>query len=145
MKKYDVAVIGGGFAGVSAALSAARNGASVILVEKGNCLGGAASHSLVNPFMPYSTKIDGVQTALSQGIFTEINERLEARAAIVNRHFLEEELKFVLNDLVLESGAELLFHAYLYGVKKENGIIIREATKSIPEEQPVSFINLLDI
>lgn len=29
--------------------------------------------------------------------------------------------------------------------KKENGIIIREATKSIPEEQPVSFINLLDI
>ena len=47
MKKYDVAVIGGGFAGVAAALAAARAGASVILVDKSNCLGGAAAGYLV--------------------------------------------------------------------------------------------------
>ena len=34
MKKYDVAVVGGGFAGVAAALSAAREGSKVILIEK---------------------------------------------------------------------------------------------------------------
>ena len=34
MKKYDVAVCGGGFAGISAALAAAREGKSVILFEK---------------------------------------------------------------------------------------------------------------
>ena len=136
MKKYDVIVLGGGFAGVAAAIAAAREGAKTLLVEKGNALGGAAVNCLVNPFMPYSTKINGVQTALTQGIFTEINKRLEARSAIVNRHFLEEELKFVLNDLVLESGAELLFHAYLYEAKKENGRIqsISVATKCGPVE-----------
>ena len=42
MKKYDIAVIGGGFAGVAAALAAARCGSRVLLVEKSNCLGGAA-------------------------------------------------------------------------------------------------------
>lgn len=34
MKKYDIAVIGGGFAGVAAALAAAREGARVIIIEK---------------------------------------------------------------------------------------------------------------
>ena len=51
MKKYDLAVIGGGFAGVAAALAAARAGAKVLIVEKSNCLGGAAVNCLVNPFM----------------------------------------------------------------------------------------------
>ena len=136
MKKYDVIVLGGGFAGVAAAIASAREGAKTLLVEKGNALGGAAVNCLVNPFMPYSTKIDGVVTELSQGIFTEINKRLEARNAIVRRHFLEEELKFVLNDMVLDAGVELLFHAYLCGVKKENGKLqsISVATKCGPVE-----------
>ena len=65
MKKYDLAVIGGGFAGVAAALAAARGGAEVIIIEKSNALGGAANICLVNPFMPYKTKIDGKEVALS--------------------------------------------------------------------------------
>ncbi len=40
---HDVAIIGGGIAGLSAALSAAQNGASVILLEKGERLGSGAS------------------------------------------------------------------------------------------------------
>ncbi|MDR3617080.1 MAG: FAD-dependent oxidoreductase [Candidatus Obscuribacterales bacterium] len=40
---YDVAIVGGGIAGLSAALSAAQNGASVILLEKGAHLGSGAS------------------------------------------------------------------------------------------------------
>ena len=46
MKSYDVAVIGGGFAGFAAALAAAREVASVILIEKGNALGGAAAEGM---------------------------------------------------------------------------------------------------
>ena len=87
MKKYDVIVLGGGFAGIAAAIASAREGAKTLLVEKGNALGGAAVNCLVNPFMPYSTKINGVVTELSQGIFSEINHRLEKKNAIVNRHF----------------------------------------------------------
>ena len=45
IKQYscDVLVAGGGVAGISAACSAARNGASVILAERDGCLGGMGS------------------------------------------------------------------------------------------------------
>ena len=55
-KKYDVIVVGGGFAGVTAAIETARKGLKVLLVEKYNCLGGAMSNCFVMPFMPYWTK-----------------------------------------------------------------------------------------
>lgn len=113
MKKYDLAVIGGGFAGTAAALAAARGGSRVLIIEKSNCLGGAAVNCLVNPFMPYWTEIDGARVELSAGIFREIREALEARNATKGWSFLEEELKYILNEKVLEAGIDLLFHAYL--------------------------------
>jgi len=136
MKKYDVAVIGGGFAGVAAALAAAREGAQVLIVEKSNCLGGAATNCLVNPFMPYSTKINGVETELSAGIFKTICGKLNERSAIQGRRFLEEELKCVLNEMVLEANIELLFHAYIFQVRKNREQIeaVSVATKSGPVE-----------
>lgn len=45
MKKYDLVVVGGGFAGVASSISASRQGASVLLIEKSNCLGGSATKS----------------------------------------------------------------------------------------------------
>ncbi|MDO4742668.1 MAG: FAD-dependent oxidoreductase [bacterium] len=132
MKKYDVAVVGGGFAGVAAALAAAREGARVIIIEKSNCLGGAAVNALVNPFMPYSTKINGKRTNLSNGIFKVIREKLEACDGMYGDSFLEEELKYILNELVLEANIELLFHSYITKSKKEDGWIksVCVATKS---------------
>ena len=76
MKKYDVAVIGGGFSGVAAAIAAAREGSKVLLIEKGNALGGAAVNCLVNPFMPYACKIDGEKLNLAAGIFQTIKQKL---------------------------------------------------------------------
>ena len=103
MKKYDLAVIGGGFAGVAAALAAARGGADVIIIEKSNSLGGAANICLVNPFMPYKTKIDGKEVALSAGIFSEIHQKLEARGAMRGETFLEEELKYVMSEMTVQT------------------------------------------
>ena len=74
MNCYDIVVCGGGFAGVSAAISAGRKGAKVLLIDANNCLGGAAGECLVNPFMPYYTKKDGKTLLLSDGLFTEIND-----------------------------------------------------------------------
>lgn len=121
MKKYDLAVIGGGFAGVSAALAAARGGARVIIIEKSNCLGGAAVNCLVNPFMKFSTNIDGVAVPLSQGIFAEILSKLRNIGTDVedNLHFNEEYLKLILNEMVLKEGIELLYHAYLSEVERD--------------------------
>lgn len=49
---YDVAVAGGGVAGISAAIAAARRGKKVLLIEKSNILGGLATLGLINLFVP---------------------------------------------------------------------------------------------
>ena len=55
--QYELIVVGGGFAGTAAAIEAARHGTDVLLIEKYNCLGGAAAYALVSPFMGYWTHI----------------------------------------------------------------------------------------
>lgn len=51
-KSYDVIVCGGGVAGVAAAVSAANNGLSTLLLEKSNILGGLGTLGLINLFVP---------------------------------------------------------------------------------------------
>lgn len=50
--EYDVVVVGGGIAGVSAAVAAAREGASVCLIEKQIGLGGLATLGIVTVWLP---------------------------------------------------------------------------------------------
>ena len=45
--KFDVCVCGGGIAGVCAAVTAARNGAKVILVESLSSLGGTVTEGIM--------------------------------------------------------------------------------------------------
>ena len=84
--KYDLIVIGGGFAGVASAISAAKEGMRTLLVEKSNSLGGAATNCLVNPFMPNSTKIDGKMVDFSMRICDNNLGKLLPR----NEYFMEE-------------------------------------------------------
>ena len=49
----DVVVIGGGAAGMAAALFAARAGASVLLLEKNEKLGKKGLHHRQRPLQPY--------------------------------------------------------------------------------------------
>lgn len=121
--KYDLIVVGGGFGGVCATISASRQGLKVLLVEKSNCLGGTATNGLVLPFMPNETKIKGKMTSLSSGIFKEIHKALEKRQAMYYESFLEEELKLVLSRMVIDSGAEILYHASLCDVSYTDGKI----------------------
>ena len=50
-EKVQVAVFGGGPAGVCAAIAAARCGAKTLLVEQYGACGGMATQGLVGPFM----------------------------------------------------------------------------------------------
>ena len=66
---YDVAVCGGGFGGISAALAAAREGRRVILFEKEYLLGGLGTAGLVTIYLPLC---DGCGHQVSFGIAEEL-------------------------------------------------------------------------
>ena len=122
--RYDLIVVGGGFAGAAAAISAAKKGVTVLLIEKYNCLGGAAANALVMPFMGYST--NNIETNekefLCGDIFLEIiremNKLPETDGSLHN--FDEEYLKLVLNRMALKYGVNLLFDATVIETKVEN-------------------------
>ena len=57
----DVVVVGGGPAGVCAAIAAARHGAGVLVIEQSNCLGGMGTQGLVGPFMTCYDKSGKIQ------------------------------------------------------------------------------------
>ncbi|MBR5587033.1 MAG: FAD-dependent oxidoreductase [Clostridia bacterium] len=122
--KYDLIVAGGGFAGVGAAIAAARQGLSVLLFDKGNCLGGAASNALVMPFMKHSTMLNGEKFFLSRGIFAEIKEKLEKMTDFdgdyypYSYYFHDENLKLLLNRMAQEAGVNLLYGVYLSEVEQ---------------------------
>ena len=67
--KCDVLVCGGGFAGISAALAAARQGKQVILLEKQYILGGLGTAGLVTIYLPLC---DGMGRQVSFGIAEEL-------------------------------------------------------------------------
>lgn len=121
----DVLVAGAGFAGVGAALAAARQGMRVLLFDEGNAPGGAAAKNLVMPFMPYWTRTEQEEKDyLTRGIFLQITSRLKEMGGMTDdKFFLEEELKLLLNRMLLEAGVEILFHAHLVGVTAENGAV----------------------
>ena len=52
MQVYDIAIIGGGIAGVAAAVQTARMGMKTVLIEKTALVGGLATGGLINVFLP---------------------------------------------------------------------------------------------
>ena len=124
-KHYDLIVVGGGFAGVAAAMEASRHGRKVLLVDKYNCLGGTAQGGLVLPFMPYSTREEGNDRPLTGDLFLEIVDGLAELGGLgANRKCFDEEiLKIVLQRMCLKYGVELLFNTTVTDVTVENGVI----------------------
>ena len=126
----DVLVVGGGPAGVCAAISAARNGAKVLVVEQSGMLGGMATQGLVGPFMTCYDKAG--DKMIIRGLFEEIVERLVARGGALHPKgvfgdgpysawlpkghdhvtpFDPEELKMLLDEMCAEAGVKVLLHA----------------------------------
>ena len=79
----DVLVVGAGSAGVSAAVSAARNGCSVTLLERYHHLGGMASGGMV---LVLDDMVNEGNEVVTTGIVTEFVERMETQGAAVYPH-----------------------------------------------------------
>ena len=114
----EVLVVGGGTAGLPAALGAARAGADVLVVERYGYVGGAATGGLVITLPPDR-----------QGVITaELEKRLleVGAAATGDRDWLAwcpETLKCMGTELLEEAGARMLFHSLCVGCAMEEGII----------------------
>ena len=78
---YDVAVCGGGFAGISAALASARLGKKTVLFEREFILGGLATAGLVTIYLPLC---DGMGRQVSFGIAEELFHLSISMGADVN-------------------------------------------------------------
>jgi len=81
--EYDVAVLGGGPAGVCAAIEAARMGAKVLLVEALGMLGGMATSGLVSPLMTVYDR-EGESLAVGEIDIEELQRTLVSKGAIID-------------------------------------------------------------
>ena len=134
-KTWDLIVVGGGLTGVAAAVCARRLGMeNVLILEKAGFLGGAAGTCLINPFMPFSTTVDGQPFQLSRGFFSELLQLLTDAGGYWPgpKTIHEEYLKVVLDRLVQREKVQVLFHAVLCGVEKEKETLkkVQAATKA---------------
>lgn len=137
----DVAVIGGGPAGINAALAAGRRGARTVLVERYGFIGGMSTAALVYPWMTFHT-VDGKQVIA--GIAQEIVDRLKARGASPGHvrdtvgfvrtitPYHPEVYKMLVPEMLKEAGVRLLLHGFAQEVRTSGSRIesVDLATKS---------------
>ena len=141
ISEADLVVVGGGPAGVAAAVAAARNGVDTVLIERFGHLGGMATGGLVIliPHMSAGTEVMEIQ-----GICWEMIERLNSMGAALHperehlgfsdpdiiakyKRFFDftvegkvrmsvyydpEMLKCIMNDMIEESGVKLYLHSW---------------------------------
>jgi flavin-dependent dehydrogenase len=124
--EYDVVVCGGGPAGFVAAVAAAREGASVALVERFGFLGGMATAGLVAPLSVFTYN----QELVIGGIPWEFIDRLVQMGGGYVEHplgnvaFDPELYKLCMQRMAEEAGIALYMNSYLSGcVVSESGEI----------------------
>ncbi len=124
----DIAIIGGGPAGIAAARAAAATGAEVVLIEAGPRLGGfslATPEGAPEPDFPSNVRV--LTGALAQGLFADLwlsietetrLYKLRAKAVVVATGVIEQPIVFRNNDLpgvMTASAASRLI--WLHGVR----------------------------
>lgn len=140
VEEYDVAVCGGGFGGISAALASARMGKKTLLMEKEYILGGLGTAGIVTIYLPLC---DGLGHQVSFGIAEELF-RLSVKDGAEDRYpenWLdgigtrgEKDKRFevrynpqlfaiLAEQLLLENGVDIMYGTYTVDAEVSDGRI----------------------
>ena len=160
--EYDVCVCGGGFAGVAAALAAARSGAKVCILEKMFMLGGLGTSGLITIYLPIC---DGMGNQVSFGLAEEllklsVEHGIEDRypkAWLENGSFEERkngkrfEVQFNANlcaismeQLLKKEGVDIFYGTYAVNVNKTDDKISEIIVENKSGRQAIAVKSVVD-
>ena len=124
--EYDVVVLGGGPAGIAAAVAAARAGRSTLLIERYGFLGGMGTAAGVTNFCGLHANVHGDIRQVVHGVADDLLARIARLGGLNAPHTVfgktwaqaydTAAYKIAADDLLLSVGVQLLFHALAVGV-----------------------------
>ncbi len=141
---YDVVVVGGGAAGIAAALASSRNGAKTMLVERNASFGGEATNSWVSAFCGFYTKGKRPEQCvygIGEEVLAKMREYGEDTDYVINPstknasiRFHPEVVKVVLDDIMSSSDVDCRLCTTLIDTKVEDNklrsvVIMDDETK----------------
>ena len=128
--EYDVAVLGGGPAGIAAAVAAARAGRRTLLVERYGFLGGMGTAAGVTNFCGLHANVFGEMHRVVQGVASELLTRIDRLGGLNAPHLILGKIlaqaydtaayKIAADDLLASHKVDILFHALGAGVVMED-------------------------
>lgn len=124
--EYDVAVLGGGPAGIAAAVAAARAGRRTLLIERYGFLGGMGTAAGVTNFCGLHANVHGQMHRVVQGIASDLLARIYRLGGLNAPHLILGKIfaqaydtaayKIAADDLLAHHKVDILFHALGAGV-----------------------------
>jgi hypothetical protein len=119
--EYEVAVLGGGPAGIAAAVAAARAGRRTLLIERYGFLGGMGTAAGVTNFCGLHANVHGEMHRVVQGIASDLLARIDRLGGLNAPHLILGKIlaqaydtaayKIAADDLLASHGVDILFHA----------------------------------
>jgi hypothetical protein len=125
--EYEVVVVGGGPAGIAAALAAGRAGRSTVIVERYGFFGGAGTAAGLSTFCGLHAVVHGKHEQIVHGIAADILARLDAMDGLNKPHLTIQNqitaqaydisaFKIAADELMAEARVHVLFHAFATGL-----------------------------
>ncbi len=124
--EYEVAVLGGGPAGIAAAVAASRAGRRTLLIERYGFLGGMGTAAGVTNFCGLHANVFGEMHRVVQGIASDLLDRIDRLDGLNAPHLILGKIfaqaydtaayKIAADDLLASHKVDVLFHALGAGV-----------------------------